>query len=99
MTSTAPIRGCSPVWALHVDLVDRGTDEPLEGVGDGAGRPGQGEDRAVVAGVAGPVEEVDAGDRADRRREPFDDVEPATLGDIRDRLDEPIGGRSDIAVS
>ena len=57
----------------------------------GAGRPGDGQHGAVVAGVARPVEEVDAGDRRDRAGEPVDDVEPSPLGDVRDRFDQAVG--------
>jgi hypothetical protein len=45
---------------IHVDLVDRRDDQPLEGVADGAVLAGQREDGSVVAGVARPVEEEDA---------------------------------------
>ena len=76
---------------VHVDLSDRAVDESFERITDGAGRAGQGEDRAVVAGVARPVEEVNARHGHDRRGQALDDVEPATLRYIRDRFDEPVG--------
>jgi hypothetical protein len=75
---------------LHVDLVDRRPDEPLERVADAARRPGDREDGAVVAGVTRPVEEMDAVDTRDRRRQQLDDFEAAALGDVRDGLDEAL---------
>ena len=88
MTSTAPIRGCSPACDVHVDLVDRGRHQPLERVADRAVLAGHREHRAVVARVARPVEQVHAGTRLDRLGQPVDDLEPPALGDVRDGLDQ-----------
>ena len=41
-----------------------------------------------MAGVAGPVEQVDLGHRLDRVRQAIDHVEPPSLGHVRDGLDE-----------
>ena len=49
---------------------------------------GQGEHGAVVAGVAGPVEQEHAGHARDGIRQPIDDVEPPAFGDVRDRFDQ-----------
>ena len=73
---------------VHVDLVDRRGDEPLEGVADRVVLAGHREHRPVVARVARAVEQGDLGDGRDRVGKPVDDVEPAPLGDVRDRLDE-----------
>ena len=73
---------------VHVDLVDRRCKEPLERLADRGVLAGHREDRAVVAGVARAVEEGDLGDGRDRIGKPVDDVDPAALGDVRDRLDE-----------
>ena len=76
---------------VHVDVADGGRDERLEGGRDRARRTRDREDGAVVAGVARPVEEVDAGHRRHRAREPVDDVEPTPFGDVRDRFDQAVG--------
>ena len=73
---------------VHVDLVDRGRDQALQGVHDRPVLAGHREDRAVVARVARPVEEVDAVAGRDRLGQPVDDVEPAALGDVRDGFDQ-----------
>jgi hypothetical protein len=83
-------RMLAPV-ALHVDLLDRRSDEPIERVGDGPGRASQREHGAVVAGVARPIEEMDLRDRGDGGRQSFDDVETPTFGDVRDRFDQSVG--------
>ena len=68
MTSTAPIRGCSPVCSsMSMSWIAAG-HEPLERLGHRLVLAGQREDRPVVARVARPVEEVDARDARDRRR-------------------------------
>jgi hypothetical protein len=76
---------------VHVDLADRARDQAFQRLGDGAGRPSKREHRAIVARIARPIEEMNAIDRADRRRQPIDDVETATLGYVRNRFDETIG--------
>ena len=82
MTSTAPIRGCSPACVLHVDLVDGGGDEAIERVGHGRGLTGEREDTAVVARVARPVEEVHPRHGAGSRRRA---VRPRRAGGPRSR--------------
>ena len=74
--------------AVHVDLVDRDLDEPLERVGDRIVLAGHREDRAVVAGVARPVEQEDALALLDGIRHPVDDIEAAALRYVRDGLDQ-----------
>jgi hypothetical protein len=73
---------------LHVDLADGDRHECLECVAHGAGRTRQGEHRTVVAGIARPVEEMDAGHAGDRLRHSIDDRRAATFGHVRDGLDE-----------
>jgi hypothetical protein len=41
-----------------------------------------------MAGVTGSIEQVDTADRLDGGRHPINDVPPATLGNVRDGLDE-----------
>ena len=77
-----------PGVRVHVDLVDRRGHEPLERLADGVVLAGEREDGPVVARVARPVEQVDARDGRDRVGETVDDVEPTTLGDVRDGFDE-----------
>ena len=48
---------------VHVDVVDGRRDEPLEGLGHRVVLAGDREDRPVVAGVAGPVEQATPGTR------------------------------------
>ena len=76
------------VVGVHVDVVDGGRDEPLEGLAHGRMLAGDGEHRAVVAGVARAVEQPRAVDRRDGVGHPVDHVEPPPLGDVRDRLDQ-----------
>ena len=64
---------------VHVDLVHGGLDESLQGVTDRPVFAGHGEDGPVVAGIARPVEQRHAADRADRLGHPVDDIEPATF--------------------
>ncbi len=73
---------------LHVDLVDRRGDEQLQGVPHGTVLARQREHRAIVACVARPIEQVDAGDGLDGRGHPVDDVDSSTFGDVRDGLDQ-----------
>ena len=73
---------------VHVDLVDRSGDEPLQRIGDRPVLTGHREDRPVVAGVARPVEQRDAGRRADGLGEPVHDVKATSLGHVRNRLDQ-----------
>ena len=75
--------------ALHVDLADRDLDRQLHRPDDRLGLAGQGQDAAVVAGVAGPVEEERAGRPGDRRGQAIDDLDPAALGEVGNALDEP----------
>ena len=49
---------------------------------------GQREDRAVVTGVARPIQQVHTVDRVEGGRQPVHDLKPAALTDIRDGLDE-----------
>ena len=74
--------------AVHVDLVDRDLDQPLERVGDRIVLAGDREHRPVVAGVARPVEQEDALAGLDRARHPVDDIEAAALRDVRDGFDQ-----------
>ena len=71
---------------VHVDVVDGGLDEPLEGVRDRPVLAGHREHGAVVAGVARPVEQGHAADRADRLGHPVDDIEAAAFGDVGNRI-------------
>jgi hypothetical protein len=76
---------------VHVDLADGRGDELLKCGGDGPGRARDREDGAVVAGVARPVEQVDAWHGRHGGREAVDDVEPAPLRHVRDGFDQPVG--------
>ena len=89
-TSTAPIRGCSPGLALHVDRRRRATATAASSASPTAVRvAGQRQHAPVVARVARPVEEVDAGRPLDDGRgEPVDDVELADPRNVRDRFDQ-----------
>ena len=87
-TSSAPIRGCSPVVRAHVDA----------GLGDAGGGEGALDDRLrraherVDRAVRGParvhVEQRAAGRVADRLRDGVDDRAVAALGEVGDALDE-----------
>ena len=77
-----------PGLLLHVDLAQGNGDQPLQRIADRAVLAGQREDAPVVGRVAGPVEEVCAGHRFQRRGQPVDNLEPAALGDVRDGFDE-----------
>ena len=87
-TSTAPIRGCSPWCCVQVDQRDRLGDQPVEGREHRLMLAGQREDRAVVAGVARPIQQVHAVDRFEGGRQLVHDLEPTALGHVRDGLDE-----------
>ena len=90
MTSTAPMRGCSPSWtSMSISWIG-GLDEALEGVAHRPVLAGDREHRAVVAGIARPVEQGHAADRGDRLGHPVDDIEPATFGHVRDRFDQHV---------
>ena len=68
-TSTAPIRGCSPVLLAPCRCRrSRLRDEPLEAGGDGVVLAGDREHGAVVAGVRRPVEQVARPGRRSGRR-------------------------------
>ncbi len=69
---------------IHVDVVDGRRDEPFEPLGHGVMLAREREHRTVVAGVAGPVEQVHARDRGDGIGHPVDDVEAASLGHVGD---------------
>ena len=73
---------------VHVDLVDRHRDQPLESVADRAVLAGHREDRSVVAGVARPVEQEDVRGRGDSVGQAVDHVQASALRHVRDRLDE-----------
>ena len=83
-----PDAGVLPGVGFHVDLVDGGHHEALERLRHGTVLTGHREHRPVVAGVAGPVEQIHAVTGLDGLGEPVDDVEPATLGDVRHRFDQ-----------
>ena len=78
-----------PGLALHVDRLDGHGDGRLERAADRLRVAGQGQHAPVVAGVARPVQEVDAGRARDGRGEPVDDLHPPTLAEVRDRFDQP----------
>ncbi len=73
---------------IHVDLVDGDLEHALEGFGDGVGVAGEGEDAAVVARIARPIEEVGTRHRSRRVGQSFDDVEAPPFGHVRDGFDE-----------
>ena len=74
---------------LHVDGLDGDGHRGLERVGHPLGLAGEGQDRPVVAGVTGPVEEMHAGRAGDGCRQTIDDVRPPALTEVRDGFDEP----------
>ena len=76
------------LMGIHIDVVDGRADEAIERVADGLVLTGQREHGAVVAGVAGAIEQEDAGHARDRVGQSIDDVETPPLGDVRDRFDE-----------
>ena len=73
---------------VQVDQRDRLGDQPVEGREHRLMLAGQREDRAVVAGVARPIQQVHAVDRVEGGRQPVHDLEPTALGHVRDGLDE-----------
>ncbi len=73
---------------VHVDLVDGGLDELLEGGCHGSILAGHREDGAVVARVARSIEQRHATDRADRVGHPVDDIEPPAFRHVGHRFDE-----------
>ena len=75
---------------LHVDVGDGLLHEPLQARGHGVVLAGDGEHRAVVAGVRGAVEQEDAGDRGQGVGEPLDHVEATALGDVGHAFDEHV---------
>ena len=79
--------GVLALVGVHVDLVDGDLDEPFEGGGHRAVLARDREDRAVVAGVARPVEQRSARGRADRVGHPVDDIESPALRDVGDGFD------------
>ncbi len=87
-TSTAPMRGCSPELLLHVDLGDGDGHGPLQGLEDRGRLAGQRQDAAVVAGVAGAIEQEGARNALHGRDQLVDDLHPAALAEVRDRLDK-----------
>ena len=90
MTSTAPMRGCSPVWvSMSISWTATSTSRSRAAV-DRLVLAGHREHRPVVARVARPIEQEDAVARLDLDglRHPVDDVEPAALRDVRDGFDQ-----------
>ena len=60
---------------FHVDRLDSDRHRGLERLGHPFGLAGHGQNRPVVAGVTGPVEEVHAGRAGDGCRQTIDDVD------------------------
>jgi hypothetical protein len=76
------------VLKLHVDVADGDLDGPRQRTHDGVGVASQGQDRSVVAGVAGAVQEIRATHGAGRVGQPIDDVEAPTLGVVGHGFDQ-----------
>ena len=73
---------------LHVDLADGDLDGLLHRPDHRLRLAGQGQDGAVVAGVARPVEEQSARRSGDGRGKTVDDLNPAAFGEVRHTLDQ-----------
>jgi len=74
--------------ATHVhDLVGR-VDERQGSALDRVSFAGEREHRSVVVRIARPVQETHPGGVSDDPREPVDDVESASLADVRYALDD-----------
>ena len=63
-TSTAPSRGCSPLWRAQIDVGDRALEQRQHGALDAGGVAREREHRSVVRRVGGVVEQADARPRA-----------------------------------
>ena len=88
MTSTAPMRGCSPVWlSMSISWTAISTSRSSASA-TGIVLAGDREDRPVVARVARPVEQEDAVARLDGLGHPVDDIETPALRHVRDGFDQ-----------
>src|SRR5206468_4966266 len=82
-----------PLVPAHVDGLVRRVDERERRALDRVGLAGEREDRAVVIGIARPIEQSYAGRCGDDPREAVDDVEPTAFTDVRNALDDARHGR------